>query len=431
MTAPATPRDKFKEIRRVQKDNDLCMKCGFCVSACPVYKEELVESAVARGKNALVKSLLKGETKFTPEFAERLDKCTLCKTCTANCPAGVNIPSVVISARADQARARGIPFPYNLIYRSVLPRRVLFGNVVKAAGAAQKLLSPKGEGHLRHLPLLLSGLGKGRRIPQVAPRFLRQILPVINRPPQGTAVKLKAGYMTGCMTDFIFPELGQKIVNFLTRNGVEVVIPREQGCCGAPVFMGAGDFDTGRTMADANANAFKDLDYVIVDCATCGSAMLDYQKYLADNPEREKVYTDLAKKIIHITAFLTDVLKLPPDAYKATTEARGKTVTWHDPCHLNRHMGVKEQPRKILRAIQGIKFVEMNEAERCCGMAGSFSLHFYELSKKIADKKVANIIASGADIVATGCPGCEIQLLDSLARHKSPVKVMHIMELLE
>jgi glycolate oxidase iron-sulfur subunit len=423
--------DRFKEIRRFQKDNELCMKCGFCMSSCPVYKEELVESSVARGRNALVKGLLKGQVQFTAEMAERLDKCTLCKTCTANCPAGVDIPGVVTAARADQFRQRGLKFPYNLMYRSVLPRRVLFGRMVRMAGMAQKVFMPKAEGTLRHLPLMLSGLGKGRHIPQVASKFLRQILPVVNLPPKGTEVKLKAGYMTGCMTDFVFPELGQKITDFLTRNGVEVIIPREQGCCGAPVYMGAGDFETGRKMADANSAAFKDLDYVIVDCATCGSAMQDYGKFLADNPEREKTYSELKKKLIHITAFLTDVLKLPESAYKVKPEYKGKTVTWHDPCHLGRHMGVREQPRQILGALKDIKYVEMKEADRCCGMAGGFSLHYYELSQKIADRKVQNIADSKADIVVSGCPGCEIQLMDSLARHKLPVQVKHIMELLE
>ncbi len=426
-----SPNDRFKEIRRVRHDNDLCMKCGFCMSACPVYKEELVEAAVARGKNALVKGLLRGEVEFTAELAERLDKCTLCQTCTAGCPAGVDIPAVIIAARADQARQRGINFPYNIIYRNLLPHRNLFGRVVKTAGTAQKLFSSRAEGTLRHLPLFLTGLGKGRHIPQIAPRFLRQSLPVINRPPPGTAVRLKAGYMTGCMTDFVFPELGKKIVSFLVRQGVEVVIPREQGCCGAPVFLGAGDFATGRRLADANVAAFKDLDYIIVDCATCGSAMRDYAKYLADTPARQEAYQKLGTRIIHITAFLVDVLKLPSSAYGAVPAVRGKTVTWHDPCHLNRHMGVKEQPRAILKAIPDIHFVEMNEADRCCGMAGSFSLHHYELAQKIADRKIKNIADSGADIVVSGCPGCEIQLLDGIARHKLPVKVMHIMELLQ
>ncbi|MDD5701878.1 MAG: (Fe-S)-binding protein, partial [Dehalococcoidales bacterium] len=167
----------FKEIRRFRKDSDLCMKCGFCISACPIYREELVESAVARGKNALVRGLLNGEVEFTPELAERLDKCTLCKTCTENCPANVNIPAVIIAARADQFRKRGTAFPYSAVYRSLLPRRVLFGRIVKAVGLAQKTFSHGGEGTLRHLPLFLSGMGKGRHIPQVAKQFLREALP--------------------------------------------------------------------------------------------------------------------------------------------------------------------------------------------------------------------------------------------------------------
>ncbi|HSW57872.1 MAG TPA: (Fe-S)-binding protein [Dehalococcoidales bacterium] len=423
--------DRFKEIRRFQKDNDLCMKCGFCMSSCPVYKEELVESSVARGRNALVKGLLKGQSRFTPEMAERLDKCTLCRSCTANCPAGVDIPAVVTAARADQFRERGTKFPFNIMYRQVVPHRRLFGTLAKLTGTAQKVFTPRAHGTLRHLPLLLSGFGKGRHIPKIAPRFLRQILPVVNLPPAGIAVKIKAGYMTGCMTDFVFPELGKKIVDFLTRQGVEVIIPRQQGCCGAPVFMGAGDFETGRKMADTNAEAFKSLDYVIVDCATCGSAMQDYPKYLADNPDRLTAYTEIKKKIVHITAFLTDVLKLPETAYKVKEEFKGKTVTWHDPCHLNHHMGVKEQPRRILKALKDINYIEMKESDRCCGMAGAFSLHHYELSQKIAGRKVKTISETGADIVLTGCPGCQIQLMDSLAHSHSEIRVMHIMDILE
>lgn len=422
--------DLLREIKRFRKDNDLCMKCGFCISACPVYREELVESSVARGKNALVRGLLTGELDFSAELEKRLDKCTLCKTCTANCPAKVNIPAVVIAARADKYRRLGTRFPYNIIYRQILPRRMLFGRAVKSAAVIQKLFFPKGEGTLRHLPLFLSGLGKGRQMPQVASRFLRQSVPELNTPPAGTAVRLKAGYLTGCMTDYVFPELGKKMIDFLNRNGVEVAVPREQGCCGAPVFLGAGDFNTGRQMADANVRAFRDLDYVIVDCATCGSAVQDYTTYLADTEERRKSYEELGKKVIHITAFLTDILKLPASAYQAAPAVQGKTVTWHDPCHLSRHMGVREQPRQILKSIPDISYVEMAEADRCCGMAGAFSLKFYDISKNIAARKLQSIQDTGADIVVSGCPGCEIQLMDAIARNKLPVKVMHIMELL-
>jgi glycolate oxidase iron-sulfur subunit len=406
------------------------MKCGFCISACPVYKEELTESSVARGKNSMIRGLIRGQLDFTPEFSRRLEKCTLCKTCTANCPAGVQIADVIVAARADQFRQKGMAFPYNVVYRRLLPHRVLFGRTVRVAGALQKLFMPRASGSLRHLPLFLSGLGKGRHVPQVAPKFLRQMLPQ-NNLPSGMPVKLKAGYMMGCMTDFVFPELGKHIVDFLNRQGVQVVIPHAQGCCGAPVFLGSGDFETGRKMADINVKAFKDLEYVIVDCATCGSAMKDYPKYLADNQTRQEEYAELANKVIHVVPFLTDVLKLSSQDYRVKSEIKGKTVTWHDPCHLNRHMGVRDQPRKLLKSLEGVKYVEMKEADRCCGMAGAFSLHHYGLSQKIAGKKSANIIESEADIVVTGCPGCEIQLMDSLAHLDSKVKVMHIMQLFD
>ncbi|MBA7665842.1 Lactate utilization protein A [subsurface metagenome] len=290
---------------------------------------------------------------------------------------------------------------------------------------------PKTEGTIRHLSLFLSALGKGRNIPQIAPKFLRQMVPVVNVPPAGVKTKMRVGYFSGCMTDFVLPELGKHIINFLTRNGVEVVVPREQGCCGAPVFLGAGDFETGRKMADANVKAFEGLDYVISDCATCTSALKDYAKFLADTSQRKKAYEKFAKKVKDISEFLIDVLDLPVSAYKPSAEARGKKVTWHDPCHLSRHLGITSQPRQVIRSISGVEYVEMPNADRCCGMAGAFSLHYYDLSKDIADKKAASIESTGADIVVSSCPGCEIQLIDSVVRNKLPVKVMHIMELIE
>jgi glycolate oxidase iron-sulfur subunit len=421
----------FEQIDRFKEDLDKCTKCGFCMSYCPVYQEERVESSVARGKIMLIRALLDGKLESTPEMAKQLNKCTLCMTCAQNCPAGTHVPSVITAARADKVRQRGLTFPYNIIFRWLLPRRRLFGYVVRFASWFQGIFMPKTEGTIRHLSLFLSALGRGRHIPQIAPRFLRQSVPEINRPPQGVETKYTTGYFTGCMTDFVFPELGIKIINFLTRNGVEVIVPRGQGCCGAPVFLGAGDFDTGRRLADVNLQAFKDLDYIITDCATCASAMKDYVKFLADTDARRRDYADFAAKVKDITEFLVDVIKLPPSAYRAADEFKGKSVTWHEPCHLGRYLGVKEQPRKILKSIPEIDYVEMSDADRCCGMAGTFSIYFYDLSRKIADRKIADIKSTGADIVVTDCPGCQIQLIDGMTRHNMPQKVRHIMELLD
>jgi glycolate oxidase iron-sulfur subunit len=399
----------FEQIERFKADLEKCTKCGFCMSACPVYGEEKVESSVARGKLMLVRAWLSGELTPTEEMAKALNKCTLCMACAQSCPAGTNVPSVVTAARADKAGQKGVTFPYNLVYRWLLPRRRLFGYAVRFASWFQGIFLPRTEGSIRHLSYFLSALGQGRHIP----------------------VKFTVGYFTGCMTDFVFPELGQKIIRFFNRNGIEVIMPRGQGCCGAPVFLGAGDFKTGRKMADANVKAFKNLDYIITDCATCASAMKDYVKFLADTDKRKQAYTEYAAKIKDVTEFLVDIAKLPDSDYHVAPEFKGKTVTWHEPCHLGRYLGVKEQPRKILKSLTDIKYIEMADADRCCGMAGTFSIYFYELSQKIAAQKVANIKTTGADIVVTDCPGCQIQLIDSLRRGGLPVQVRHIMELLE
>jgi glycolate oxidase iron-sulfur subunit len=421
----------FEQINRFKDDLDKCTKCGFCMSSCPVYQEERVESSVARGKIMLIRALLDGELAVTGNMAEQLNRCTLCMTCSQNCPAGTQVPAVITAARADKVAHRGLSFPHRLIYRWLLPRRRLFGYVVRFASWFQGIFLPKTEGTIRHLSFFLAALGKGRHIPQIAPKFLRQSVPEVNKPPAGVMVKYTVGYFTGCMTDFVFPELGKKIISFLTRNGVEVVVPRGQGCCGAPVFLGAGDFAAGRRLADNNIRAFKGLDYVITDCATCASAMKDYAKFLADTEARKRDYTAFAARIKDITEFLVDVLKLPSAAYGVADEFKGKTVTWHEPCHLGRYLGVKEQPRQILKSMPDIRYVEMPHADRCCGMAGTFSINFYDLSKKIADRKATDIASTGADIVVTDCPGCQIQLIDAIARRGIPQKVMHIMELLK
>ena len=421
---------KFEEIKKFETDLERCTKCGFCTSWCPVYQEEHVESSLARGKNMMIRALVAGELEYTKEFADRLNKCLLCMTCTVNCPAKAQIPSVIVAARADKVKARGISFPYNIIYRLLIPHRTLFGGVVRFASWFQGIFLPKTEGTIRHLSFFLSALGKGRQMPSIAPKFLRQLIPLVNTSPAGVETKMRVGYFTGCMTDFVFPELGRNIVNFLTKNGVEVVVPREQGCCGAPVYLGAGDFDTGRKLADTNIRAFEDFYYVVSDCATCTSALKSYAKFLADTPERKETYAKFGDKVKDISEFLVDVLKLPASTYQAAPGVKGKKVTWHDPCHLVHHLGIKDQPRQIIKSIPDVEYVEMPNADRCCGMAGTFSIYYYDLSKEIANKKMEAIEASGADIVVTACPGCQVQLIDNIIKHKMPQKVMHIMELL-
>jgi glycolate oxidase iron-sulfur subunit len=420
----------FKELEKVQEETEQCMKCGFCTYVCPVYQEEKIESGVARGKNELVKRILNGELQFSRDLADRLYKCTACMACTESCPSKAPIPRIVVAARADSVRALGMRFPYGFVYRNFLTNRRLLGNMLWFAKYFQSAFMPRSNGIIRHLPGFMSGLGKGRQIPAIAPKSLRRLVGEVSKPSRGRRSIMRIGYFPGCMDEFVLPHIGKKTIDLLTRHGIEVVMPREQGCCGAAVFLGAGDFETGSRIADVNISAFAGVDCVVTGCATCACALKEYPRFLADTEERKEAYSSFAGKITHISQFLTDVLNLPASSYRTAAEIKGKKLTWHDPCHLNRHLAAKEQPRRILKSLADVHYIEMPDASRCCGMAGQFNLFYYELSQKIAEKKVENIEASEADIVVTACPGCQFQLLDNIARLRKPQKVMSLMEVL-
>ncbi|MBP1731000.1 MAG: Fe-S oxidoreductase, partial [Deltaproteobacteria bacterium] len=414
---------------KIEKFADQCMKCGFCTFFCPVYQEDRVETAVARGKNYLTKLVLKGEQEFTPEMGEIIGKCLLCKRCVVNCPAKAQIDRVVVGARAQMVKDKGLPWIKNFAFRKVMSNRKAFGRYVKLASKFQWIF-PKGEGNIRHLPDFLKALGQGRHIPEIAKTFLRDQVKEVNKPQTGGQPKMRVGYFMGCATDFIYPDIGLKVIDFLTKRGIEVVVPKEQNCCGAAIYF-SGDMETGRAMATDNIKAFKDIDYILTACGTCSSTLKDYKVYLPDNEEQQKAYDEFAKKVKDITEFVVDVLKLTPEDLKLRKEFEGKTATWHDPCHLVRYQNIKDQPRQILKSLKGLKYVEMPNADLCCGMGGSFSVYHYDITKKIADKKMDGIKATGADIVVTACPGCMINLIDNAARHKMPQRVHHILELVE
>jgi glycolate oxidase iron-sulfur subunit len=419
---------ELKELKKVEVYTDQCMKCGFCTFFCPVYQEERVETAVARGKNYLAKLAINGEQEFTPEMGEILGKCLLCKQCVVNCPSKTQIDRVVVAARAEMTKEKGLGFIKDFVFQKVMADRKAFGRYAKFLQRFQWLV-PKRQGVVRHLPDFIKSLG-GRHFPSLAKNFLRDRVKPLYRPVGGGAPKMRVGFFMGCATDFVYPEIGLKLIDFLTRHGVEVVVPEDQNCCGAAIYFG-GDFETGRKLADQNVAAFADVDYVVTGCGTCSSTLKDYQKYISDTDDQKARYEVLGKKVRDSTEFVIDVLGLKPEEFKLRKEFEGKTVTWHDPCHLVRYQNIKDQPRSILKALKGITYVEMPGADGCCGMGGSFSVNYYDLSKKIADKKMANIRTTGADIVVTACPGCMINLIDSTLRNNMPQKVYHLLELVE
>lgn len=421
--------EDLKELKKIEKFADQCMKCGFCTFFCPVYQEELVESSVARGKIFLTRQILQNKQPLSKEIADIMGKCLLCKTCAINCPAKTKVDQVVVGARAQLVKERGLPLIKRVIFRNLMANRRLFGLSVKFASKLQRFL-PQKPGKMKHLPDFLKALGKGRHIPEIAKTLLRDQVKEVNPPTDSKQPRMRVGFFMGCATDFIFPEIGLRTIDFLTKRGIEVIVPKTQTCCGAAVYF-SGDLKTGRMLAYQNINAFKNVDYVVSSCATCSSSLKDYQTYLPDNDEQKQIFEEFSKKIKDITEFIVDVMKIPMEELKLRQDFKGKTATWHDPCHLVRYQNIRNQPRQILQSLPGLKYVEMPAADRCCGMGGSFSIDHYELTQKIADKKLDSVKSTKADIVVTACPGCIVNLADNLQRREMTQKVCHLMDLLE
>jgi glycolate oxidase iron-sulfur subunit len=233
---------------------------------------------------------------------------------------------------------------------------------------------------------------------------------------------MRVGFFAGCSTNLIYPDIGKAVIRVLLGEGIEVVLPREQGCCGVPVYT-SGDRQTASELALKNIKAFEKykLDAIVTACAACGAALKkEYESVLGFRKNA------LGTKVYDFNEFLIEFCALQYDA----CGGEPVTVTYHDPCHLNRAQGITEAPRRVLRAITNVDFREMQEADRCCGGGGMFSFTHYDIAKEIGKKKASFIAATGADIVATSCPSCMMQIEDMLRRSGLPQRVVHIAQLL-
>jgi glycolate oxidase iron-sulfur subunit len=418
-------RDDFRELAKK------CLRCGLCTIVCPVHQVEADEYTAARGRNLLANQLA-SKRDISKEFRKRFEKCLLCGSCLAQCPKQIPIDFLTLGVREEVVKQKGLGLAKKAVFRYAMKDRERFGKILAKACKLQRYL-PAGEGKIRHLPTFLSGLGAGRRIPEIASVFLRDRVRRVSSPPSEAALKMRVGFFMGCALDYLFPEIGEKIIRFLNRQGVEVVTPWEQGCCSLPV-LGSGDVETAMNMARKNVAAFQDLDLIVTGCATCGSALKDYGAFFGgEGKEGHEGWSTFAVKVKDFSEFLVHDLNssLQNLPVSEKTGKREIQVTYHDPCHLSRYQGVTEEPRKIISSIPGVRLTEMEGADLCCGMGGSFGLSYYDTSRKIGDKKARAIKNTGAEAVITTCPGCRMQIMDALKRNGMGQQVLHIAELLE
>lgn len=405
-----------------------CVRCGMCQAACPLYAETGRETDVARGKLVLLENLSREILKDPKAVKARLDKCLLCGSCAAACPSGVKILDVFLKARAIITGYLGLSPVKKAIFRGLLsdPDRFdrVLGWIARFQGPFSRSVNETlGSSCARFISPVVGDRHYMRIAGTAWHRKGRQNF----SKPEGAGTRI--AFYPGCLVDKVLPRVADAAMKVFAFHDVDVFVPERLPCCGIPA-LAAGDRQTFESLVNQNLEVFEKVrfDYLVTPCATCTATIRKIWPLMTGwlaGDVKSRVQA-LSEKTMDINAFLVDVLHVAPGR---PPNAGVPAVTYHDPCHLRKSLGIVSQPRTVIRAAGSCRLVEMEEPDRCCGMGGSFNLQHYELSRKIGEKKLARIAAAGADVVATACPACMLQLTDLLSHSTHSMAVRHCVEI--
>lgn len=427
--------DLIKQVKALEIQLAVCTRCGMCQSVCPLFDRTGKESDVARGKLALLSGLISHIFSDPDGVNERLNRCLLCGSCAANCPSGVNALEIFIRARAILAEYKGLSLIKKILFKRMLANPKAFNVLMKMASKFQNLMiksnrNQQGTSCARFISPLL----KDRHFMAMADYPFHKTIShnaISQIQPEQTCGTISVLLFTGCLIDKIMPQIAQACVTALTHHKVRVIIPETQGCCGIPA-LAAGDQNTFNTLMTYHIDLFEreSFDYLVTACATCTSTIkkLWPSLYQDSMPENTKAFLNkLAEKTMDINEFLVDVMGVSA-SNDSNSSFKREPVTYHDPCHLKKSLGIFKQPRQLLVAA-GHPVKEMIDSDKCCGMGGSFNLFHYDLSSQIGTIKQKNIIDTQCSIVTSGCPACIMQISDMLSRAGTDIRVKHPIEL--
>jgi glycolate oxidase iron-sulfur subunit len=399
-----------EKLQETLDENELvqCMRCGFCLPACPTYRITGQEAASPRGRIALMKAAADGLMQPDEGFRQQLELCLGCRACEPACPAGVSYGALLEQARAaihEEAPRNGL---VRIIERFFFRQLFPYPWRLRIAGAFLSLWQRSGLQYLFHQSGLARLLPDHVReldeiLPKAAIRGVRSLTGPIVR-PIGTPIG-RVGLLSGCVMDVLFPKTHANTIRLLAAAGYEVIIPDGQACCGA-LQAHAGDRKTAKALAKRNIRAFRDagVDWIVSNAGGCGTMMAEYGHLLADEPDWRENAEWFGSKVKDISSLLTDGRTL---SFRAKRPVR---LTYQDSCHLRNGMGVADEPRRLLRSIRDAEYVELFEAGRCCGSAGIYNLLEPDMSKQILDEKMNHVRATGAGLVVTANPGCLLQM---------------------
>lgn len=425
----ARMKDLARLVRELEDQMVVCMRCGMCQAVCPLYAETGREADVARGKLALLEGLSKAMFLDPKGVSERLNRCLLCGSCAANCPSGVKVLDIFLKARAILTGYMGLSPVKKLILRGMLGKPTFFDKVTEWAARFQDLFTePASEVLGTSCARFTSPLLGDRHIKPLALKPFHAELPALETPPGPSGITV--GFFVGCLIDKIFPSVAHATLKVLRMHGVGVYLPDNQACCGIPAAS-SGDMTAFKKLVRHNLDRFPvdRFDVLVTSCATCTSTIRKVWPVLfsEDGSQALERVRQLSEKTMDIHEFLIRRLGLRP--VEAVPGSDAVPVTYHDPCHLKKSLGVFEEPRRLLKSCSGIRLVEMAQSDWCCGLGGSFSLEHYDLSSRVGRRKRDMVAATGAHILATGCPACMIQFHDRLSQAGDAVRVRHAIEI--
>ncbi len=410
-----------------------CIQCGACANVCPVYQTV--------GGHVFGSIYISAIGIILTAFYEGLDKakeitraCIGCRSCTAVCPAGIDLEEIILHLRGMVTEKHGMGIVKNIAFKAVMKNRGLFHSMVRAASKLQRPITADSAGAddvkvIRHLPMhfMSKDLTEWRDLPSIAEASFRDQFKTFKQNVKSP--KYRVGFFVGCGADFVYPEVGISLIKVLNHLGVEVVFPTDQNCCGIPALY-SGDTETGIYLAKQSVKAFSeaDVDYVLSICPTCTMGVKrDFVERLADDPEWAQKAVELSDKTMDASAFIEKFLNGSTEL--ADLDAR-QDVTYHDSCHLKRGNDVWREPRALLNA-SGYSVKEMKNSDRCCGFGGTYSfLSHPQISRQITADKVETIRNTCTKTVAMDCPGCMIMLKGSINKAAPSIRCAHTMELL-
>src|SRR6266508_1482477 len=406
-----------------------CVHCGLCLSYCPTFSELGTEMDSPRGRILLIKSLAEGRIALTESTISHLDLCLGCRACETVCPAGVPYGELIEAARAEIERQRpGGPLRRlfrRLNFALLLPHP----KVLALAAAGLRFYEASGLRKLAHasglLRLLPGPLAAWEPfLPDLPPASERAPLQEVTRAHEPK--RARVGFLTGCIQQVAFGPQNRATARVLAKNGVEVVAPRDQACCGA-LHAHSGEHELALVLARRLIQVFESagVEHIIVNASGCGAHMKSYATLLAADPE----WRDRAKRFSSRVRDISEFLAM--ETLRGPLHAVPRTVTYHDPCHVVHGQKIRKEPRALLAQVPGLKLVELAEADWCCGSAGTYNLVQPEMARRLQQRKIAHVRETRTDAVVTANPGCIIQISQGLRAAGAHMQVLHIVEVLD